>query len=84
MTTKKPSRPYIFKHAATGKWLELWIDGWYLTNKKNEATRFHNERSSKEDLLTKLTEIFRGEKLEMVFLEEYRASQVNALQPTLA
>ncbi len=83
MSTQKGSFPHIFKHVPSGKWLELWIDGWYLVDDMNEATRHFDEQETSEKLIPRLTELFRGDKLEVIFLEPVKTSSA-ALQTAMA
>ena len=83
MVNRKDSRPHIFKHATTGKWLEHWIDGWYLVDDVDSATRHFDEQETSEKLIPRLTELFRGDKLEVIFLEPVKTSSAT-LQTTTA
>ncbi|OGF35069.1 hypothetical protein A2482_03070 [Candidatus Falkowbacteria bacterium RIFOXYC2_FULL_48_21] len=70
MTNRKGSRPHIFKHAASGRWLEHWIDGWHLTDNIISATRHLDEQATTTKILPMLNKLFRAP-IEVVFLDTY-------------
>lgn len=69
MTTEQDSRPHIFQHVPTGKFLELWIDGWYLVGQGINATKHTNETTSTEEVIPMLEQLFYGE-IKMIFIDE--------------
>lgn len=83
MSSKKTIRLYVLKHVKTGLWLEHWIDGWYLTEKINEATHFDEKPSGAAELVTTMTKLFGGDRIEIFFPEESQPTSVNALQPAM-
>ncbi|MBT5338097.1 hypothetical protein HN858_03725 [Candidatus Falkowbacteria bacterium] len=51
-------QPHILQHVQTGKWLELWIDGWYLIEKQKEATTLNNLEQTQTSTLPALEKLF--------------------------
>lgn len=47
MAKRKVFSSHILKHAATGQWLEHWIDGWYLIENSANATTFQSADSAR-------------------------------------
>lgn len=78
----KTSGPHILKHIPSGKWLEHWIDGWYLTDKINDATHFYDADDSRTKLVPMLADLFGDDRIEIVFLEQSKPTLFPALQPT--
>ena len=79
MANRKSYRPHILKHTASGKWLEHWIDGWHLTDKMDEATMFHDERSSSKELLPMLAQFFGNGQIEVVFLDAIKKGNAQTM-----
>ena len=56
METEK--QPHILQHVQTGKYLELWIDGWYLIKNPDEATTLNNLEETHTSTLPELERLF--------------------------
>ena len=64
------SRTHILRHVPSGKWLELWVDGWYLTDNINDATQLADKKDTENRLLPGLTRAFTAE-IEIFFLHAF-------------
>ncbi len=67
MTNQGESRSHRLLHVPTNKWLDHWIDGWYLVADENDCCILYDERNSTDNLIPMLEKLFHG-RVEMFFL----------------
>ncbi|NQT50212.1 hypothetical protein HQ571_05945 [Candidatus Kuenenbacteria bacterium] len=60
MDNPEESRHHAFKHVPTGRFLEHWIDGWYLTDDRTDATIYMDEDYSTTKIIPMLEILFGG------------------------